>query len=249
MDSIARRHRERMAGRNVAANAAASGVNGEAATAASGNTPAGGIVAAQVRMRFQADMQRLHAIKSIKSKIEAKREILPAYEAFCAGILEQAEHGDTATDDIFGTVMVWRIDTGDYTGALTLAAHMLRHDLPMPARYNRDTATAVTEEIADAALRALASGQTFALDILHWTADLTAKADIPDQVRAKLEKAIGLEIVRQAAGAEDIGHTTALQRQALEAFKRAQSYDASSGCKKSIEKIERALRAAEKNTG
>jgi hypothetical protein len=237
-----------MAGRIVAATAAASGVTGEAATTASGNLPAGGIVAAQVRMRFQTDLQRLHAIKSVKSKIAAKRDMLPAYEAFCAGILEQAEHGDTATDDIFGTVMVWRIDTGDYAGALTLAGHMLRHDLPMPARYNRDTATTVTEEIADAALRALGSGEAFALDVLNATSELTAEADMPDQVRAKLAKAIGLEIARQA-GVEGVVDATALQRQALDAFKRAQSYDAFSGCKKNIEKIERALRAAEKNTG
>ena len=238
-----------MAGRIVAATAAAQGVSGEAATTASGNPPAGGIVAAQVRMRFQSDLQRLPAIKSFKSKILAKKDMLPAYEAFCTGILEEAGEGNSATDDIFGTVMVWRIDTGDYAGALTLAAHMLRHELPMPARYNRDTATTVTEEIADAALRAAGSGEAFALDILMRTADLTAKADMPDQVRAKIEKAIGIEIARQAAGEEDTDRVTQLQRQALDALKRAQCFDAFSGCKKMIEKIERQLRAAEKISG
>lgn len=241
--SLARRHRERMAGRNLVLSAAASSGNGTAATDAGGSNPAGGSVAAQIRMRFQADLQQLHAIKSIKAKIEAKRKMLPEYEAFCEGLLERGEYGVQTVDEILAAVMVWRIDTADYAGALKLAEHMLCYDLPMPARYNRSAATTVAEEIADAALRALGKNEAFEIDILRQVDDLTAAFDMPDQVRAKLKKAIGLELSRQAAATVDPAPATVLLAQALDALKAAQDFDQNSGVKKNIEKIERTIKA------
>lgn len=245
--SLARRHRERMAGRMIASTEAANGVPNAADKPAGGDIPAGGAihsggtVAAQIRMRFQADMQRLHAIKSIKAKIEAKRKLLPEYAAFCQGQMEADARHDQIADDILATVMVWRIDTADYTGALEIAEQMLTHKLAMPARYQRDAATTVTEEIADAALRDLAEKKPFDIDILLMTEDMTAQADMPDEVRAKIHKAIGLELYRQA-GADGEPDPTARLEQAAEALRKAQGFDGRCGVKKSIEQIERALR-------
>ena len=68
----------------------------------------------------------------------------------------------------------------------------------MPARYQRDAATIVVEEIATAAARAQNLGNAFPLDILERVDDLTAHLDLHDEVRAKLVKAIGIEQLRAA---------------------------------------------------
>lgn len=235
--SLARLHKQRVAENQTVQTAPVLRITASDAAPA----PKAGTAAAQVYMRFQADMQRLHAIKSIKAKIAAKRKLLPDYAAFCDGMMEAAAPGDRVADDILATVMVWRIDTADYTGALTIAEYLLAHSLAMPARYQRDAATTVTEEIADAALRDLAEKKPFDLDTLLMTEDMTAKADMPDEVRAKLHKAIGLELHRQA-NAEDVTDPTDLLTQAAEALRKAQGFDGRCGVKKVIEQIERALK-------
>lgn len=50
--------------------------------------------------------------------------------------------------------MIWRIDAGDYTGALDIARHAIKHGWVLPQRFNRTCGTAVAEEFADAAMRA-----------------------------------------------------------------------------------------------
>src|SRR3546814_18998107 len=101
--------------------------------------------------------------------------------------------------------MVWLIDIGDFESALSLAEFVLRHKVPMPSRYERDAATIIVEEIADAAIKAQNANESFSLDILDEAADLTAGCDIPDPVRATLFNAIGTELIdpSEDAAAQD----------------------------------------------
>jgi hypothetical protein len=162
--------------------------------------------AASISMQLQHDLRRLKEIQSITRRIDVKREMLPAYTDWVAGLLEGGRNaGAGIAEDVLPTVMVWLIDTGDYPRALLLAEHVIAYDVPLPARYERSAAALIVEEIADAAIRAQTAKEPFPLDVLENVAELTAEADMHDQVRAKLQKAIGNELARAA---DEIDPTT-----------------------------------------
>ena len=169
--------------------------------------------------------RRLKKIQSIERKIEVKRELVGEYDAYIKGVIE-SDAG--VQDDVLTTLMVWRIDTGDISGALEIAEYALDHGLKTPEQYNRDTATLVAEEIAEIALKDPAA---VSLDDLDAVELLTSGHDMPDEVRAKLHKALGLRLV--AAGRKSDG---------LSAFNRALQLHDRVGVKKDIERLERELR-------
>jgi len=136
-------------------------------------------------------------------------------------------------DDVLTTIMVWRIDAGDYAGALDIAAYAIPHKLTLPDQYQRPLATAIAEEVADAAKRARDGEQPFDLEILQRTAELTSGEDMFDQVRAKLHKELGLLL----EGFDKPAALTHLQR-AMQLHDKV-------GVKKDIERIQRDM----KNSG
>ncbi|MGR2680027.1 phage terminase small subunit [Chromobacterium haemolyticum] len=177
--------------------------------------------------KLAEDKRRLKQIQSMEGKAAVKREVLPDYAPWVEGALEG---GRGQPDDVLMTVMTWRIDAGDYAGALDIAEYALVHGLPLPDQFSRTTSTVVAEEIADAAKRARDGQQPFDLQTLTYTAELTDKHDMPDQVRAKLLKEAGLILAEHAPAA------------ALEHLRRAQQLDNRVGVKKDIERIERAIK-------
>ena len=236
--SLVRRHRERTLGQLAATQAAgAAGVRSGAAASEY-----------QLQLvRLGVDLRRLKELQSIEKKIDLKRELLPEYAAWVDGVLA-ADAG--AADDIVGYVMTWRIDTGDFAGALPLAAYMVRHQLALPARFDRTAPTLIAEEIAEAALKRFGQGETFDSHVLDQVAELVADSDIYDQVRAKLEKAQGLA-AEYAAGAiapdadGPAGAKRRAQERALTHFRRALELDGNAGVKKRIEQLVREARRAE----
>jgi len=252
--SLARLHRERMAALQAAgsAQAIASVAAGVSATDGVSSPAIGGHpvavvtganpVAAQMLLRLQQDLRRLKEIQSVERKIAAKRDMLPEYDAWIEGLLEAAtETGAGTPDEILPTIMIWRIDTGDFTGALQLAEHVLRYHLPLPGRYERTAPTLIVEEIADAALAALGKGDDFDLDVLETVDLLTENEDIFDEVRAKLFKAKGLCLARGVDGAPGANARAA----ALANLNRARELHERCGVTKQIEKLQRAIRADE----
>src|SRR5690606_26788738 len=111
-----------------------------------------------------------------------------------------------------------------FYGALALAKHVIRFDVPMPARYERTAPALVVEEIATAALKAQGLGHAFPLGILDDVAELTAAIDMHDQISAKLFKAIGIEQMRVAddEGVEPLARAAAAAL-ALETLRRAKA--------------------------
>jgi hypothetical protein len=194
--SLARQHRDRtLASQMASAPVLESGL----ATPASDTGSPAERAAAQVAMRLQTDLRRLKQIQSIKAKIEAKRTMLPEYADWVAGLLAGGrEAGVGVAEDVLPTIMVWLIDTGDYDRALELADHVVRYDVPLPSRYERTAPALIVEEIADAAIKAQVTHQPFPLAVLEHVEELTADADMHDQIRAKLHKAIGTELARAA---------------------------------------------------
>lgn len=175
-------------------------------------------------LKLAEDRRRLKEVQSMEAKAELKRKLLPDYAPWVEGAIAA---GKGAQDDVLMTVMLWRIDAGDYNGALDIAEYALPYKLVMPDRYQRTTATTLVEEVADAAKRARDGKQPFDLDTLQRTAELTASEDMHDQVRAKLHKEIGLLLV----GTDNAA--------ALQHLQRATQLHDKVGVKKDIEKLER----------
>ena len=251
--SLARRTQERILAMK-AASAPASG-SGLAPTAAAGPAPAAAdqparptTAAAAIKLRLTHDLRRLAAIKAVTLKIAAKREMLPEYRAWCDGLLAVGRVSPpkplvpTGADEVLPTIMVWSIDVGDYLRALELAAHVLRHDVQMPSRYQRDAATLVLEEIAEAALKAQAADQPFSLVVLEAVERMVDGIDMHDEPRAKLLKAVGVELAR-AAGAATPDIARPVLGRAIDRLERAQTLNDRSGVKTHLKGLRRALAA------
>lgn len=186
--------------------------------------------------KLAQDRRRLHDLQSIERRAEVKRELLPDYEAWVGGALE-GDHG--VQDDVLMTVMVWRIDVGDLFGALKIAAYAIKHKLAMPDQYKRSTGCLIAEEFADYALRigAIAPEITWQLQAAD---ELTVNEDMPDQVRAKLLKAIGYGLQQSADAYPD--QRLGILQQSLDALKRAFGLHDKVGVKKDIERLEREIK-------
>ncbi|WP_081668473.1 phage terminase small subunit [Sphingomonas phyllosphaerae] len=252
--SLARRHREYIQSLTAAsAPAMESGLAPAAASdAAAGHAPipAGGISTAAhtINLRMQVDLRRLKDIKSVANKIAVKQVMIGEYRAWCDGLLEagrNAERGPlapTGADEVLPTIMVWAIDIGFWAYALELAEHVLRHDVALPARYKRDPATLIVEQIAEAALNAQSAGNAFPIDVLEQVEALVDGIDMHDEVRAKLLKAIGTEVARgvDAASTDDARR---LATAAIERLAAAQALHDRVGVKTQIRGLEKVLAA------
>jgi len=129
--------------------------------------------------------------------------LLPKYAAWADGVLAA---GGGQQDDVLMYVMLWRIDAGDYAGALEIGRHALRHGWVMPLG-NRNVQTVLAEEMADAAQSAMLAAAPFDADLLLQALDLTTGQDMPDQSRARLHKAIGA-VLSDSHPASALNHLT-----------------------------------------
>jgi hypothetical protein len=186
-----------------------------------------------MRAKLDTDRRRLKQVQSVERKIVIKHEILSDYDDYVAGVLAS---GQGVQDDVIGYVLTWRIDIGDYAGALDVARYVLDHNLSLPDRFERTPATLVAEEPAVQALKAYDAGKPFDIDVLETILALTAARDMPDQVRAKLHFAIGRHQAEQAP------------QRALDHLRRAVELHDKVGAKKDIEQLERRLRHSESGT-
>ncbi|WP_058910968.1 terminase endonuclease subunit [Entomohabitans teleogrylli] len=184
----------------------------------------------QMLVKMAADCRALKNIRSVERKADKKRELLPFWLPWVTGVLEK---GTGAQDDILMTVMLWRLDVGDITGALEIARYALRCGLAMPGRHERPVPYLLAEEVALAALRARDAGQPVAVCQLLETLALTTADDMPDQVRARLHKVTGLVLRDNGQPADALAH-----------LQRAMQLDRGAGVKKEIERLGRELNPA-----
>lgn len=191
------------------------------------------------------DMRRLKGIQSTEGKIAAKREMVDRYAPHVEATLAAAvETGTAVQDELLVNIMIWRLDIGDYAVGLDIAEHVLRFGLRLPERFQRTPATMIAEEVAEAALVAAKADKDFPLPVLQRADQLTAGFDMPDAVRAKIAKAIALQLVRAAADADSTpdsapaGAAHAARKAALDAFRRALELEPKIGVLKDIERLE-----------
>lgn len=178
-------------------------------------------------MRLGEDRRRLKGVQSTVKKAEIKQEVLPGYTAWVDGVLDA---DGAQQDDVLMYVMLWRIDAGDYPGALCIGRHALRHGWVMPQGFNRNVQTLLAEEMADAAKAALLADAPFDAGLLMQTLDAIGTRDMPDQSRARLHKSLGW-VLRENDPESALNH-----------LKTALQLDERCGVKKDIEQLERLLR-------
>lgn len=171
--------------------------------------------------------RQLKQIQSVERKIEHKRRLIPEYTPYIAGALEADRGGQ---DDVLVTLLVWHIDCGQLAAAVPLAAYCLEHGLVMPDHYERSLACIVAEEAAELALRQLAAGEAADVAALEAIQAMTASSDMPDEVRAKLCKALGYALRDESPSA------------ALQHLQRALTLNGKAGVKKEIERLEREIK-------
>lgn len=181
----------------------------------------------QMLMKLRGDRQILKSIYSVEDKARRKRDMLPAYAPWIAGVLA-SDAGNQ--DDVLMTMLQWSLDAGDIRGTFDMARYALKHGLNVP-NNKRPTPYLFAEDVALAAMRARSAGQAVSVDDLLTVIDMTLPHDMPDPVRAKLHKITGL-VLRDNGQPE----------QALIQLKRAMQLDSVAGVKKDIEQLERALR-------
>ncbi|EIN1870716.1 terminase endonuclease subunit [Salmonella enterica subsp. enterica serovar Banana] len=180
----------------------------------------------QMLVKLAEDRRTLKNIRSNERKAEKKRELLPFYAPWVAGVLAD---GRGAQDDILMTVMLWRLDACDIAGALEIAPYALKYGLT--SDHRRTTPYMLVEEVALAAQRLRDAGEPVDLALLLNTLNLTDGSDVPDMVRARLHKVTGLTLRDASQNAE-----------ALAQFQRAMQLDRNAGVRKEIERLERALK-------
>lgn len=182
------------------------------------------------------DRARLKQIQSGQGKAELKRLLLPAYVPYVDGVLAA---GRGAQDEVLTTIMIWRIDAGDYAGALDIAGYVLEHNLLMPDRFARTTGCLIAEEIAEAALKAQKAGERFDDTVLARAGELTEKQDMPDEARAKLHLAFARSLLDPLDGADP---DMARLQCGIANLKRAIDLHSACGAKKDLERAERLLK-------
>lgn len=222
MTSPARRHFQR--------------VSAAQAAEAAGEQPMQGDAYELMQAALFEDYRRLKSTQSMERKAEIKREILPTYADYVSGVIEA---GQGAQDDVLMRIMLWRIDAGEIAGAVAIARYALKHGLNPPDQFERSTAAIIAEEIADQALKLLEAEDadvTELLEHLEEVETLTASADMHDQVRAKLFKALGYAL-----------RTAGQLSEAQAALYRALALNERIGVKKDLEKLERELKLKQQN--
>lgn len=206
----------------------------EAATAADAQPMQNATQYELMLAKLLEDRRRLKAVQSIESKIAVKRELLPEYAPWIEGVLAGGRGGQ---DEVLMSVLVWRIDVGDFAGALPIARYAIAHKLTLPDQYQRKLPCLLAEEVADTALKACTAGQPVDVESLDQVAELTAEEDMPDEVRAKLFKAMGY-----AQRETDKPIALILLNRALQLHDKV-------GVKKDIERLEREIRNADTPPG
>lgn len=181
-------------------------------------------------VQLNDDKRKLKDIQSMETRADIKRTLLPKYEPYVDGILAG---GKGAQDAVLMTIMLWRLDTHDFDGALVIASYAIKYKLAMPDSFQRTTATLIAEELAINALSMLGDAQTDKAALLENLVEvelLTRDQDMPNEVRARLHKALGYCLM-------DIDPA-----QALIELKQAYKLHDKSGVKTDIGRLEKQLK-------
>lgn len=197
---------------------------------------------ASLKVRLDEYLRQLADTASHEARVPMKAQFLGDFREWVDGVIEADA---PVEDDIVMTSLVWAIDTGDFPRAVEIGRFALRHGLKMPERYNRSVATFLREDIAQIEID---DAGTVDLETLVEIDALTQGADMPDQAKAKLHKALGRawrtksESTEPTDDSAPAGGKAAFVAEALAQLRRALALDKKVGVKKDIERLEKVER-------
>lgn len=194
------------------------------------------------------DLREIGEIQSISARNPVKQAKAAQYTSWVDGILEAGKAGHSPEkDEIVGTMLVWALDIGDYARAQDIAQHMVTYNMPLPDRFDRSTACYFVETLAELSLKSSDDAPAISHDILVAAHLLTEKADMPDEAKAKVQKALGRSY-QAAADAHDpkadnavAGGKQALLTAAKDHYQSALSLNSKAGVKRNITEVTKQL--------
>ncbi len=177
-------------------------------------------------MLANLDQQRrsLKSVQSMETKRAMKAEYLQEWQPYIEQTLAE---NSGAHDGIISRLWIWQLDTGDIEGAINVGRYLLDHELPAPEGFDRTTAAIFAEEIAEVWLKETAE---ITADELEEVLEITELYDMPDQVHAKLQRAVG-----EAFADSD-------PEKALAHLQRAYELNPKVGCKKQLDALTKQLK-------
>ncbi len=181
-------------------------------------------------MRLKKAQKQLKEIQSIDNKALFKADLLPDFQAWVDGVLENPT--PNTKDEIFTTILVWHIDAGLLDAATTLSMFAIKHQFAGLDDFQRTLATTIFEEIAVQ----LSKGEAITLDNLESLSQCLEQKqasgawllDMPDKVRAKFFK--------EAANIHD---KLSNKARALDLYHKALFCDERIGVKAQIKRLEK----------
>jgi hypothetical protein len=179
------------------------------------------------------DKRMLSSMQSMAARAEAKLAILPAYAGFITGILSAQAIPPAKEGEMLFDLLVWHLDAQLLPDALPLVELALSKGLEVPDKFKRQLAVIIADEVADQAVKS--DAVTPATDLQAYV-DLLTAHDMPDEVRAKLLKSLGMAYERDGDA-----------ESALSNYQTALSKHDKCGVKKDIERLEREIK--KQNTG
>lgn len=230
MSNVFRAHYERVVAEQAAAKAAAD----PGTQTMAGTTPHD-----QLMAQLTSHMSQLKGVQSTERKVALKSDFVATYLPYIDGVLSEEPGVD---DPIVTEIMVWLVDLEQYEKAAEIALYASEYKLKMPQRFTRGLAVWMAEAFGEAAIAAEAEGADGpSLQVLMDIAEATDGADMPDQVSAKLHKALGFAFERDGE-AQDL-------RSALFHYNRAIQLNEKCGLKKRRDDLDKKVNAASQDTG
>lgn len=204
-----------------------------------------GLEYATLRVVLHDNIRTMHDIDSVEARNPMKAEFAKTFADWIEGVLAAGEQGLAAQDEILVTNMIWALDYHDYDYALRIGAHVVKFGLVLPERFKRTPACFLAENIAETALE---QHELVSLEQLLQLLALVDGADMPDQAKAKLHKAIGRAYDRKAedfdpaADNAPAGGKAAFITEALVHLNRARVLDPGVGVKTDIKRLDAQLK-------
>lgn len=239
MSSPFRRHQQKV--RAIQSSGASAAPETVAPAEHAEDTPAGQEYAG-LRVLLHDNLRTLKDIESHEQRVPKKAEFAGAFADWIKGVLDADQ---PVQDEILLVNMIWALDYGDLEYMMTLAQFAIRHKLAMPEPFNRSVSCWLREEVAELSLAqpgTVTHGLLVAVDLL------TTGADMPDQAKAKLNKALGNSWLSMAqdfdpdAESAPAGGAASYAEQALVNYQRALKLDEKSGVKTAIKTTEKLLK-------
>lgn len=172
--------------------------------------------------QLAAHKRQLKGIQSMKQRAQIKVGFIPDYMDYIQSVIE-ADKGNQ--DDVLATIAVWMLDAHQLDESIELFEYAIKHKLIMPG-FERSMGALLAEITASYALEE----QTVSTELLMKVHEMTRSQDMPDEVRAKLFKAIGISF-------KDEPDT------ALKYFELALDYDPKAGVKQMIAATKKAMQS------